>query len=105
MSDEVNPATTDADSAEARRVRDLVGRRLPEVVLTGADGQSVAVAAPGAWSVLYLFPGAYAPGLNTYPAGWADIPGARGCTLESATYADRYPKFRDAGARVRGCGG
>ncbi|MEU8421192.1 winged helix-turn-helix transcriptional regulator [Micromonospora sp. NPDC048835] len=95
-------ATADAGSAEARRVHDLVGRRLPEVVLPAADGQPVAVAATGAWTVLYLFPGAYAPQAHDHPPGWAEIPGARGCTLESTTYAKRHPDFAAAGARVYG---
>ncbi|MFG1869644.1 winged helix-turn-helix transcriptional regulator [Micromonospora arborensis] len=102
MGDGELTATADADSAEARRVHDLVGRRLPEVVLPGPDGQPVALTDGGDWSVLYLFPGAYAPGTQGYPPGWADIPGARGCTLESTTYADRYADFRTSGARVWG---
>ncbi|MEV4123076.1 winged helix-turn-helix transcriptional regulator [Micromonospora sp. NPDC049645] len=95
-------ATADAGSAEARRAHDLVGRRLPEVVLPAADGRPVAVAATRAWTVLYLFPGAYAPGTHGYPPGWAEIPGARGCTLESSTYAKRHPDFVSAGVRVFG---
>ncbi|MFI7657821.1 winged helix-turn-helix transcriptional regulator [Micromonospora parva] len=95
-------ATADAGSAEARRAHDLVGRRLPEIVLPDADGQPVALAATDAWSVLYLFPGAYAPGTHGYPLGWAEIPGARGCTLESTTYARRHPDFQAAGVRVYG---
>ncbi|MEU7799624.1 winged helix-turn-helix transcriptional regulator [Micromonospora arborensis] len=102
MSDGELTATADADSAEARRVHDLIGRRLPEVVLPGPDGQPVALTDGGAWSVLYLFPGAYAPGTQGYPPGWSDIPGARGCTLESTTYADRYADFQTSGARVWG---
>ncbi|MGW5555707.1 winged helix-turn-helix transcriptional regulator [Micromonospora sp. NPDC003944] len=95
-------ATADAGSAEARRAHDLVGRRIPEVVLPAAGGQAVAVAATGAWTVLYLFPGAYAPEAHDYPPGWAEIPGARGCTLESTTYAKRHPDFEAAGVRVYG---
>ncbi|MEU5964621.1 winged helix-turn-helix transcriptional regulator [Micromonospora parva] len=95
-------ATADAGSAEARRAHELVGRRLPEIVLPDADGQPVALAATDAWSVLYLFPGAYAPETHGYPLGWAEIPGARGCTLESTTYARRHPDFQAAGVRVYG---
>ena len=60
------------------------------------------MAATDAWTVLYLFPGAYAPETHGYPPGWAEIPGARGCTLESTTYAKRHPDFQAAGARVYG---
>ncbi|CCH18570.1 winged helix-turn-helix transcriptional regulator [Micromonospora lupini] len=102
MGDGELTATADDASAEARRVHALVGRRLPEVALAGTDGRPVALTAPDVWSVLYLFPGAYAPGTHAYPPGWAEIPGARGCTLESTTYADRYPAFAAAGVRVRG---
>ncbi|WP_406080340.1 winged helix-turn-helix transcriptional regulator [Micromonospora sp. NBC_00858] len=102
MGDGELTATADAASAEARRVHDLIGRRLPEVGLPGPDGQSVALTDADAWSVLYFFPGAYAPETQGYPPGWADIPGARGCTLESTTYATRYADFQAAGADVRG---
>ncbi|MEU4401992.1 winged helix-turn-helix transcriptional regulator [Micromonospora orduensis] len=103
MGDGELTATADADSAEARRVHDLIGRRLPKVALPGPDGEPVAVSAPDAWSVLYLFPGAYPPGaVQSYPPGWGEIPGARGCTLESTTYARRHPEFQAAGVRVHG---
>ncbi|MEU7590510.1 winged helix-turn-helix transcriptional regulator [Micromonospora sp. NPDC049230] len=95
-------ATAAADSAEARRVHHLVGRRLPEIVLPGPDGRPVALATMDTWAVLYLFPGAYAPGTPGYPPGWAEIPGARGCTLESSTYAKRHRDFQAAGVRVHG---
>jgi DNA-binding HxlR family transcriptional regulator/peroxiredoxin len=95
-------ATAEVASAEARRVHDLVGRRLPDVVLRQHDGQQVAPNAPNRWTVLYLFPGAFAPGVQGYPPGWADIPGAAGCTLESMTYAARDADFHAAGARIRG---
>ncbi|MEU6205215.1 winged helix-turn-helix transcriptional regulator [Micromonospora musae] len=103
MGDGELTATAEADSAEARRAHDLVGRRLPEVSLPGPDGLPVAPATAGEWTVLYFFPGAYAPGAaGGYPPGWGEIPGARGCTVESTTYADRYADFRAAGAQVRG---
>ncbi|MEO3771131.1 winged helix-turn-helix transcriptional regulator [Micromonospora sp. B9E7] len=102
MGDGAVTATADAGSAEARRAHELVGRRLPDVVLPDPDGQPVAVAATGTWSVLYFFPGAYAPVRPDYPPGWAEIPGARGSTLESTTYAKRHPEFQAAEVRVYG---
>ncbi|MFI6291374.1 winged helix-turn-helix transcriptional regulator [Nonomuraea sp. NPDC050790] len=103
MGDGSLTATGEPGSAEHSRVHDLVGRRLPDVVLPGHDGEPVAVGVPGgAWSVLYFFPGAYAPGGRDYPPGWSDIPGAAGCTLESLTYASRQADFAAAGAVVRG---
>ncbi|MDG4839215.1 winged helix-turn-helix transcriptional regulator [Micromonospora sp. WMMD967] len=102
MGDGEVTATADAGSAEARRAHELVGRRLPDVVLPAPDGQPVGVAATGRWSVLYFFPGAYAPVRPDYPPGWAEIPGARGCTLESTTYAKRHGEFRAAEVGVYG---
>jgi DNA-binding HxlR family transcriptional regulator/peroxiredoxin len=103
MGDGALTATTRDGSAEAHRVHDLVGRRLPDVMVERHDGERVAPGAPsGAWTVLYFFPGAFAPGAQGYPPGWADIPGAAGCTLESLTYASRYGEFEAAGAAVRG---
>ncbi|GAA3338890.1 hypothetical protein GCM10020358_20610 [Amorphoplanes nipponensis] len=82
-------ATAEPASAEAHRVHDLVGRRIPDLRLE-------------TWTVLYFFPGAFAPDTPGYPPGWADIPGAAGCTLESMTYAARAADFAAAGAQIRG---
>lgn len=102
MGDGALTGTADAGSAEARRVHRLVGRRLPPLELTRHDGAVESPAVPGRWTVLYLFPGAFAPGAPGLPPAWADIPGAVGCTLESRTYADRHASLRAAGAEVRG---
>lgn len=102
MGDGTLTATATTGSAEARRVHHLVGRRVPDLVLARDDGGSASPAVPGRWTVLYLFPGAFAPGAQGVPPGWAEIPGAIGCTLESRTYADRYDRFRAVGAEVRG---
>jgi len=102
MGDGALTATAAATSAEARRVHGLVGRRLPEVTLDRHDGLPDTPSVPGAWTVLYFFPGAFAPGAPDYPPYWSDIPGAGGCTLESMTYAARVADFAAAGARVRG---
>ncbi|WP_326559184.1 winged helix-turn-helix transcriptional regulator [Micromonospora sp. NBC_01796] len=103
MGDGTVTATSEDGSAESRRVHDLIGRRMPDVVLDRHDGERVSPTGPGdVWTVLYFFPGAFAPGTQGYPPGWADIPGARGCTLESLTYASRFADFESAGATVRG---
>ncbi|MEU6281341.1 winged helix-turn-helix transcriptional regulator [Streptomyces sp. NPDC047028] len=103
MGDGALSATSAADSAETRRVHALVGRRLPELELAGPRGEPVdPVSTEHAWTVLYCFPGAYAPGGHDYPPGWGLIPGARGCTLESCTYRDRMAEFAERDARVHG---
>ncbi|MFF4398704.1 winged helix-turn-helix transcriptional regulator [Streptomyces sp. NPDC001480] len=103
MGDGVLSATGATDSAETRRVHALVGRRLPELELVGAEGVPIdPVSTDRAWTVLYCFPGAYAPGGHDYPPGWGQIPGARGCTLESCTYRDRMAAFAERDAKVHG---
>ncbi|MEV3929601.1 MULTISPECIES: winged helix-turn-helix transcriptional regulator [unclassified Streptomyces] len=94
-------ATTAQDSREAARVRALVGTRLPALELLDDGGASRDPVAGTPYTVLYCFPGAYARG-DAYPPGWAAIPGARGCTLESCTYRDRLADFTEAGATVHG---
>ena len=89
MGDGSLTATAAPTSAEARRVHGLTGHRIP----------AFSVTAP---TVLYFFPGAYAPGAQGYPPGWGDIPGAAGCTLESATYAARAPEFAAHGVHITG---
>ncbi|GAA1957922.1 winged helix-turn-helix transcriptional regulator [Amycolatopsis minnesotensis] len=94
-------ATSSPTSAEASRVHGLVGARMPEAPLVSDAGERVRPSGPG-WSVLYAFPGAFAPQGNPLPPGWADIPGAPGCTLESTTYRDRFGEFDGRGVTVRG---
>ncbi len=95
-------ATTAEASQEAERVHALRGTRLPELQLPDYDGESRdPVAAHTPYTVLYCFPGAYARP-DAYPPGWAGIPGAPGCTLESCTYRDQLAEFTAAGATVHG---
>jgi DNA-binding HxlR family transcriptional regulator/peroxiredoxin len=82
--------TAAATAAETRRAHALAGRRLP------------GVAPADSWTVLYFFPGAFAPRAADHPPGWGDIPGAAGCTLESATYASRSADFAALGVGIRG---
>ncbi|WP_028813873.1 winged helix-turn-helix transcriptional regulator [Streptomyces flavidovirens] len=94
-------ATAEQASREAERVHRLAGTRLPELRLLGMDGDSRDPVADTPYTVLYCFPGAYAR-TEAYPPGWADIPGAPGCTLESCTYRDQLAEFTAAGATVHG---
>jgi DNA-binding HxlR family transcriptional regulator/peroxiredoxin len=94
-------ATTTPSSTEARRVQGLVGKRIPDMSLWSDAGRLAAPLAES-WTVLYAFPGAFAPVGDPLPPDWADIPGAAGCTLESTTYRDRFPDFDRLGVGVRG---
>jgi DNA-binding HxlR family transcriptional regulator/peroxiredoxin len=102
MGDGSLTATSQATSLEARRVQRLVGVEVPRLLLAGTDGSDSDPLSDDRWTVLYCYPGAFAPGARGYPRNWSDIPGAGGCTLESITYRDRAPSFTAAGAVVRG---
>ena len=88
-----------AEALETRRVHDLVGSTVPELYLGGVDPVV-------GWTVLFCFPGAFAPAAaadrDSYPPGWSEIPGTRGCTLEAITYRDRADAFTELGVTVHG---
>lgn len=93
--------TAGEDSAETRRVAGLVGERLPRLALPGhRDGAPQDPVARAAATVLFCYPATGRPG--PLPDGWADIPGAIGCTLENRLFRDAYDDFRAVGAEVRG---
>ncbi|MER6389473.1 winged helix-turn-helix transcriptional regulator [Streptomyces sp. NPDC001523] len=94
-------ATTEESSREAARVHALLGTRVPELLLPDRFGEPRDPVADTPFTVLYCFPGAYARA-ESYPPGWAGIPGAKGCTLESCTFRDQLAEFTAAGATVHG---
>ncbi len=102
MGDGSLTATAAVSSGEARRVHDLVGSRVADVTLPSHRGEPVSLVPTSGWRVVYFFPGAFAPDRPGYPAGWGDVPGAAGCTLESTTYAAHHPEYVAAGADVVG---
>ena len=74
----------------------LEGKRLPKVSLPSTSGSAVDLTSIVGTLVLYVYP--HATGTPDLPApGWADIPGATGCTAESCAFRDREPSFQAAG--------
>ncbi len=95
-------ATAAVDSAEAVRTRSLPGGAVP-ADLTLVDSGGAArdpVAADAPVTVLFTYPATGRP--NPLPAGWDDIPGTIGCTLENRLFRDRWPEFTAAGVAVHG---
>ncbi len=97
------------DSLETRRMSRLVGQRVPRLTLASAHGGHIdpvdgqeGDADSVRWTVLYCFPGAWAPGTGSQPPGWDRVPGAAGCTLEATTFRDRFDKFTARDATVHG---
>ncbi len=80
----------------------LDGMALPDIRLASTLGGSrdLAEAVEGRL-VVYVYPRTGTPG-EASPAGWDDIPGARGCTPQSCSYRDSLAEFSALGATVIG---
>jgi DNA-binding HxlR family transcriptional regulator/peroxiredoxin len=87
LGDGTTSATASPSSAEAQRVHELVGARVPALDPDPLD-------AP-AYTVVYCYPGIALAGIDA-------VPGGPGCTLESCTYRDRLGDFAALGASVVG---
>jgi peroxiredoxin len=80
----------------------LAGMALPEIRLPSTLGGSTALAEVAQERlVVYVYPRTGTPG-EPLPAGWNDIPGARGCTPQSCAYRDSFAEFSALGAAVVG---
>lgn len=88
---------TSTDGADAARLHALVGQAVPPLRLPATSGDGDVVAGR---TVLFAYPATGAP--SPLPAGWAQVPGAAGCTLENRLFRDRYAEFRAAGVSVHG---
>lgn len=80
----------------------LEGMAMPAVSLASTEGGEVRLdGAAQDLLVAYVYPRTGVPG-EPLPAGWDDIPGARGCTPQSCAYRDSLAEFAGLGARVVG---
>jgi peroxiredoxin len=80
----------------------LPGLDLPDLSLSSTVRGEANLAALGeGLLVAYLYPRTGVPG-QPLPAGWDDIPGARGCTPQSCAYRDTVAEFDGVGATVIG---
>ncbi len=79
----------------------LPGMRLPSVSLMSTAGDLVDLSALTGTTVVYCYPRTGRPD-EELPAGWDDIPGARGCTPQSCAFRDHHAELEELGARVFG---
>lgn len=80
----------------------LGGVPVPELTLPSTLGGPVDLAAAACDRlVAYVYPRTGTPG-EPSPAGWDDIPGARGCTPQGCAYRDSLDEFTSLGATVVG---
>ena len=82
--------------------RHLKGMALPDLELPSTANRRVNLSKIGPPRiVVYAYPMTGQPG-KTLPAGWDDIPGARGCTPESCGFRDHAAELAQLGASVAG---
>lgn len=74
----------------------LPGLELPIIPLAATDGRRVDLSALSGRAVVFVYPRTGVPG-EPLPAGWDEIPGARGCTPQSCAFRDRFADLRAAG--------
>lgn len=79
----------------------LLGRMVPQLTLESSQGPVSLRALSMDRLVLYVYPRAGRPDAPS-PAGWDEIPGARGCTPQSCAFRDHASELEAHGARVAG---
>jgi peroxiredoxin len=80
----------------------LPGSDVPAVALPSTLGGELDLAeAARERLVVYVYPRTGVPG-EPSPDGWDDIPGARGCTVQSCTFRDAREELARHGARLVG---
>jgi len=73
----------------------LTGASVPSVVLPSTRGRLVSLAevSDGGRVVVYCYPRTGQPDRDP-PAGWNELPGARGCTPQTCAFRDAHEDFR-----------
>lgn len=80
----------------------LEGLDVPALELPSSSGRALNLAGLASGRlVAYVYPRTGVPG-EPLPAGWDEIPGARGCTPQSCAYRDASPEFEALGVAVVG---
>jgi peroxiredoxin len=81
--------------------RHLPGMRVPPLTLRSTGGREVNLAERLGRTIVYAYPRTGQPDVDP-PAGWDEVPGARGCTPESCGFRDHYRELTSLGAGVFG---
>jgi peroxiredoxin len=90
------PVPTDDGAADH-----LKGMSVPSISLTSTNDESVDLSSLSGRTVVYCYPMTGRPD-TSLPAGWDEIPGARGCTPQSCSFRDHHAELKALGARVFG---
>ena len=76
--------------------RHLAGMTLPDLTLPATEGKPVNPSKLKGRTVVYIYPRTGVPGVDP-PAGWDQIPGARGCTPQSCAFRDHFVELKRLG--------
>lgn len=99
MADEYTSLPEDLPEPEDDGAADhLPGTTVPSVTLTATDGREVDLSTHPGPVVVYCYPKTGRPDEDVIPEGWAEIPGARGCTPETCGFRDHHRELLEAGA-------
>jgi peroxiredoxin len=79
----------------------LPGMAVPPVSLRSTAGRWVRLSELPGRTVVYCYPRTGEPDRDP-PAGWNEIPGARGCTPQTCAFRDHHAEIRALGAEVFG---
>jgi len=94
-----NPTVLPADipiPQDDGRAAHLTGMKLPDLELPATSGAAVNLSKLKGVTVLYIYPRTGVPGVDP-PAGWDQIPGARGCTPQSCGFRDHFAELKALG--------
>jgi peroxiredoxin len=81
------------DDGAARHLTSMI---LPDLALPATSGPAVNLSKLKGRVVVYIYPRTGVPGVDA-PAGWDDIPGARGCTPQSCGFRDHFAELKSLG--------
>lgn len=79
----------------------LQGMKLPSLALASTDGENIDLSSIKGKTVVYIYPLTGRPDIQL-PDGWNEIPGARGCTVQSCSFRDYYSELTEHGFQVYG---
>jgi len=79
----------------------LVGKQLPDIELETTQGESINFSSIKGYLVIYVYPMTGRPDV-ALPEGWAQIPGAMGCTPQSCSFRDNYAALKKLNSIVFG---
>jgi peroxiredoxin len=74
---------------------------MPDVYLVSTEGENINFSRLRGWHVVFCYPMTGCPGV-AIPEGWAQIPGAAGCTSQVCSFSQNFGELKRKGVGVYG---